>query len=539
MRRTVISFLAVFLSILAVEAFSLSIQIDQSLKISSSFGSSKILEALSLPMNFFISQELAMRLWGNITPLFYVSGEIRNTNVDSFVLEYIPWGLDFGTVQMKMPGSYSLSIMGLSSKNFSIGQLRGDRRVVNFTVDRVNQSFFLGSVAYGSVEVYLNGHLIPSYQYVLNYQDGLLSVPNAIPSDVITVEYQSLTNACPLYAMSAYKKIDIGKSVLEVGLTTLSSTITNAQYFLHLGLKKEGFLLSNSWDFEKSLSFKIALAKSFSIFGMDSTLKLGFNSENFREPMGIPQDVNFSFDLSSHNRVGRVELFSNMQEMGISLKSTSADLLFKIGKEENLFLRASTKNFRSALKVGKNAAIFFQEISEGPLVASFEKDLISNQYVTHIALSTPITFEASITSSTVGMKLSKNFGNFGISYDYFNEDKSGREFDLNLNGRVMAPQIEWKATLHLKDQKSTLSAFSKLSSSIGNMSVSFSGSDTTFKWSNQNAFLSVDLQSNLVKLNFGLTKKINSWYGGFYLTAGWDDGEIGGAISFKVWRNDF
>jgi hypothetical protein len=510
------------------------------MSISNPFGSEKVIESLSLPRVFSVSQEIAVRLWGNVNPYFYVSGEIHNTNVDSFILEYLPLNLRIGTVQLKVPGSSIFSVMGLSSPNFSVGQLRGYRKVVNFTVERMRQTFFLGSVAYGSVKVYLNGFLLSPSQYTLNYKDGILTIPEAVPSDIVTIEFQSLTNSCPFYALSAQKNFKILKKQVELGLTVISSTISDNQYFLFSKAKDDGFTFSNWLNIEKAISFKMELSKKFSLFGMSSILSVYFNSKNFREPMGIPKEESFSFDLASRNQVGSVDISSNLNEMNVSVKNKAMGFLFKVGKTDNLFFRAAVKNIRVGFDFGKDKMVSFQEVNLGNFSAFFDQDFLSKKYSANFSLDDPITLEASVTSSTFGMKVSKKFGKFGFSSDYHvDKTTKNEEFNFDLNGKWVNIPLQWKIGLHSKNEKNGFSASADFSSFYGDLSTTFDASGITFDWKNEIASVGIAFQKDLARLYGSLTKKIGDWKGSLSVTTGVKDGEIGGSVSLKIWRNEF
>ncbi len=538
MRKTVTSFIVASLLIISLKFFSLTIQINQSFNTSFSFGSEKILEDLSLPNDFFIAQNMAVRLWGNVNSNFYVYGELQNTNVDTFMVEYLPWNMQIGTVQLNVAGTFPFSIVGISSPNFSFGQLRGYRKILNFTVECPNQIFTIGSVAFGSVNVYLNGVLLSSSEYNLNYKDGILSVPSAVPSDVVSVEYQSLTNACPLYALNFNKAFALSKERFELGAAAFSSSATNTQLFIFSKVKSGKIALSSWLNVEKNLSFKVKFSRKFHFLGTNNVLDFYYNSQNFRKPMGIPQQTNLGFDLSCANNFGKMKMSSDLNEMNVSFKQNDSNLFLKVGKNDNLIFRASNKNVRAGLNLKKGVFTTFEEIKMGNVSAYFFQDNFLKKYIATFSLSNPISFEASISSSSVGLKLSKDFGLIGFSSSFQkNVDATDETFNFKVNGNF--GNSKWKANFQSKPEKKSFAISSQIPIFNYELNVSVASSGVSFAFNGKDFSIETNLEKDGVKIHGSFTAAIGQWQDGVYLTIAAQDGKMAGAISFKLWRNEF
>ena len=543
MRRTVISFL-VALFLIPVAELGLNVQINQSITFSNSFGNENALERLSLEKNLFVSQEISLRMWGMINPFFYVFGEIRNTNFDNFVLEYIPWNLKFGTLDAEMSPHSSISIIGISSQYFSLGQIRGSEKILNFTVTQLNQSFLLSNVAYGSIKVYLNGVLLEPSQYILNYQSGILRIPTALPYDVVTVEYQSLKNTYPTYIFTTHTKFNTKVGDVNLGFTTVSSiaspTDTN-QYFAFSSFKSGDMVVSNWFDFENAPTCKMNLLKHLTLFGMKSKVTLSLTEKNFREPLGLPQREQIAFDLSSRNRAGSFNFFSDLEKMNISLKTKFANAFFEVGRKRNLLLRFSSKHVFAGFNVENGKISAFQGISEGPFSAFFEQNPFLSKYNAHIRISTPIEFEASVTSANVEMRFSKKLKNISVSSRYrlyHAEEKLEGEFYLTLKGNS-SPSSEWRITAGSTGEKAYLESFARFSTTLGDFSTTFSASHLIFTWSNEETSMDVEIQKELTKVDLKFEKEFDAWKAVIQFSAGMYEGEIGGAVELRIWRNEF
>ncbi len=539
MRKTVTSFIvASLLMFVSLKVFSLTIQINQSFNTSFSFGSEKILEDFSLPNDFFITQNMAVRLWGNVNSNFYVYGKIQNTNVDTFMVEYLPWNMQIGTVQLNVAGAYPFSIVGLSSPNFSLGQLRGYRRILNFTVKRPNQIFTIGSAAFGSVKVYLNGVLLSSSKYELNYEDGILIVPEAVPSDVVSIEYQSLTNACPLYALNFSKAFALSKERFEFGAAAFSSSATNTQFFIFSKIESGKIALSSWINVEKNVSFKVKLSRKFHLLGMNNVLDLYYNSPNFRKPMEIPQQTGLGFVLSCINNSGKMKMSSDLNELEVSFDQDNSNLFLEVGKNDNLIFRASNKNVRAGLNLKKGVFTTFEGIKMGNFSAFFFQDNFLKKNSATFSLSNPISFEASISSSSVGLKLSKDFGLIGFSSSFQkNVNATDETFNFKVNGNF--GNSKWKANFQSKSEKVSFAISSQIPIFNDELNISMASSGALFAFNAKNFSIEMNLKEDGVKIHGGFTGNIGQWQDGVYLTIGAQNGKMAGTISFKLWRSEF
>ena len=173
-------------------SLGLNVQIDQSIDLSYGFGSSLILARLGIPNGIFFDQNMAFRVFGYVTKDLYLSGDLGKQSIDSLILHYTPLDLRFGTVQIKGSGFSPIAAIGMSSKNVSFGKVRGTLKHVVFVVKDPTESFLLGPVAYQSVHVYVNGSLMSSNRYELNYDNGEIFIFDLLYGDIVTIEYQSL-----------------------------------------------------------------------------------------------------------------------------------------------------------------------------------------------------------------------------------------------------------------------------------------------------------------------------------------------------------
>ncbi len=560
--KTGIKLLVEAFLILELFTFSLAfnIQINQSFDLSYGFGTPAILAYLGIPSGIFFDQNMAFRVSGYMTKDLYLFGDLGEQSVDSLVLHYIPVDLYLGTVQVKGSGFSPIAVIGVSSKNISLGKVRGTLKHVVFVVKDPTESFLLGPVAYQSVHVYVNGSLVPSNQCRINYNDGEIFVSNLLYGDIVTIEYQSMNESSPYYVLAVTKSYKIKNYSLKESVLTVFSTPVN-QYFLHSeivdGDSNGNLSVSGYLNIDSTASLRLEATKKLSLSNFQFSLGAYLVTKGFRWPMGVAQSEDAGLSFFGQNSYGKVGFNSNLNGLSFSLKASKTNLILQVGKDPNLVMKFSNGNSYLGLNFGSGGIQSTQSFQDGPFSLKFHQHFENenNEWGTQISVSTPITFEASINTSSVGWRISKSCGNFKAAVDWEKASKQSHEkIKATLSDMSMFDfsTLSWTTGFQTEQSTSLLYLNANLNSPFGEINLlgSVGGAihelslhSLSMNYSNEfegaRYSIGMEYEKNVLKLDANVSKKISNWSVEMGISMGIANSEFGGALKVNVWRDDF
>ncbi len=540
--------------ILELFTFSLAfnIQINQSIDLSYGFGAPAILAYLGIPSGIFFDQNMAFRVSGYMTKDLYLFGDLGEQSVDSLILHYIPAGLYLGTVQVKGSGFSPIAVIGVSSKNISFGKVRGTLKHVVFVVKDPTESFLLGPVAYQSVHVYVNGSSVPSNRYELNYDNGEIFISNLLYGDIVTIEYQSMNESSPYYVLAATKSEKVKNYSLKESVLTVLSTPAN-QYFLHSeivdGNSNGNFSVSGYLNIDSTASLRLEATKKLSLSNFQFSLGAHLVTKGFRWPMGVAQNEDAGLSFFGQNSYGKVGFNSNLNGLSFSLEASKTNLIFQVGKDPNFVMKFSNGSSYFGLSLGSGGVQSVQSFQDGPFSLKFHQHFENenNEWGTQISVSTPITFEASINTSSVGWRVSKSCGNFKAAVDWEKTSKQSHEkikATLSDTSMFAFSTLSWATGFQTDQSTSLFYLNANLNSPFGEINL-HSDSLPTLSLNYSNEFegtrysIGMEYENDVLKLDADAGKKISNWNVKMGISMGIANSEFGGAFKINVWRDDF
>ncbi len=559
--KTAIKFLVE--AFLILEFFTLSlglnIQIDQSIDASYGFGSTAILTYMGIPNGIFLQQSMAYKVFGYVTKDLYLYGELGVQSVDTLVLRYTPLDLRFGTVQVKGLGFSPIAVIGMSSKNISFGKVQGSLKRTVFVVKDPYQPFLLGPIAYQSVYIYVNGRLIPSNQYEIDYGNGKIFIFNLIYADIVTIEYQSMNEPSPYYVLTAARTEKLENYSLEESALTIFSTPAN-QYFLCSkiadGNDDQNFSLVGYLNIDSTASFKVEAIKRFSLFNSQCSLEAYLVTKGFRQPMGIAENENVGFSIFNKNSYGKVSFSSNLNGLNFSLEASKTHFEVQVGKDPNLVMKFSNGSSYLGLNFGSGGIQSVQSFQDGPFSLKLHQHFEDGgkELEAQINVSTPITFEASVSNSSIGWRISRTFGKFNTEIDWEKESTQTCEkitATLSDTSMFAFSPLTWTADFQTGQSTSLLYLSANLDSPFGEINLFGSVEaihellirSLSMNYSNEfggtSCSIALRYESDITKFSANVNRKVFDWNMEMGISMGISNSKFGGALRVKVWRDDF
>ncbi len=527
--KTVVSFLAVAFLIL-IDGFSLNLQIDQSLNLSIPFGNTSTVNIPQLPL---FSQSMAIRMWGNISSLFYIDGEINGTAFDRFTLDYLPANIRLGTVPCLLPNESALSVFGISSAFFTAGQIRGVVKTEDFLADKEDEEYVLGSILPGSLDVYVNGVEISSDRYDVNYEMGSLEVKELKPGDVVSVRYQS-PEGSQGYVANLKRKIKLSSG--ELSFDILGTFFENSEYYLFSRFAGHHFELSTYFDVGNALCAYSKLTTWMMLGDFKSSFSLEGKSAGFHEPFETPQSADISFSLKGTSGNATLIVSGNSHEIGTSFKAKNTSFSAKIGSQENLNLNLSKGPVSFGTVLGKNLNTFYfgDSTASETLWLSVRP---SGKY--DLSLQT-FTFPAvTFNSNNTGNSLKLSYKNIELSF----ENGKSTNLGIKLSGNAF-PFMKYIANITLGNATSSLYLSSDIQTTFGKFSASLEASSNSItlsgSFSRNGMSAGFTYANSVFKSNVKVGVNLfEGWHADLSVIAGISKNGFGGSVNLDIWRKDF
>ncbi len=526
--KTAASFLLV-LFLVTIEVFPFELQLAQSFKASIPFGDASVVGLSRIPS---FSQNISVKMWGNIGTLFYVNGEIDNTALDNFTLTYLPWNAQFGSVSCQIPNGNSVSLVGVTFPSFSIGQMRGAVKSESFLAKKNSVILTIGPIIPGSLDVYVNGTEIPDYDYNVNCESGVLKINDINPGDVVSLTYQNVQGSQG-YLAGFQRKIKFGNAYLSAGMFDTISK--DNDFYLFSGLSNGNFGISTWLDFEKVFSFEAKLTDQMDFGYFKSSFELNVNTPGFHKPFGTPKAGNFSFSLKGTALGSDITLNGNLNALNALIDVNNTSLFMGVGKDENLDVDFSN-DFLSA---GFTLSNTFKGIYMG---VSNDTDSISLSYQS----SKGPELEVDLSSTPLSLSLDLDGEDNFLSLQYRNVEldfeQEPDDTSVEVSGKLFS-FLKYDAGFELKYATPCFFLSSELQTAIGDFSISMSASQTFSlkgSFSQKSASIGLSYAEGVLKSKFEFsTKLFYGWKGDFSVEAGFSKDGWGGSVTFETWRKEF
>ncbi len=528
--------------------FGLSMQIDHTISLSYGFGSSTALASINTSKGLTVSQDLNLSLSGEVSNVFFVSGNIGENSISNLVIQYLPNNLSFGTVQTVSYGTKAFSIVGLSTPNFSAGQLRGSVKQGIFKIQDPNTPIVLGPIAYQSLQIYVNGMQIPLNECVVNYLTGEVFIPNLVRGDVVTVMYQSMNSPSHTYVATLRGKVKNKNYALETSIFAAFATPTN-QFFAFTKLSNilPSLSISTYINVDKIPSFKVEGTYIFPLEGGQITVNGDYNTKGFRTPMGVALNEGGDISILAQNSYGSLKFESNEQAFQVSVKTPKNQTTFYVGRNPNFSFNFSSDPIDLNLTAGSSETVAAENVSNENfslnLTQSFGKIF---EMSSMLNISTPITLEASFNSKNIGLKISKSLGPFYAGFSMSKDGSATVETSLSIKNQWLFKKIPISVGLCLQNSppKLTSTLNTTIDATFGNISLSLGSSPsvnlTVTKYLGKTQYsLQAILEKSSTILDLSLSKNIGTMNANLGFTIAMVNDQIGGKIHLSFEKSSF
>ena len=275
---------------------------------------------------------------------------------------------------------------------------------------------------------------------------------------------------------------------LEGSALTIFSTPVN-QYFLYSKVSDNNaggnFSVSGYLNIDSTASLRLEAAKKFSFSNSQISLGTYLVTKGFRWPMGIAQNENAGLSLFGKNSYGKVGFNSNLNGLSFSLEASKTNLLFQVGKDPNFVVKISNGNSYFGLNLGSGGVQSVQRFQDGPFSLKLNQHFENgkDELGVRINVSTPITFEASISTSSIGWSISKTWGSFKAAVNWEKESTQTREkikATLSDTSMLSSFPLTWAMGFQTGQSTSLFYLDTNLSLPFGNITLHSSSLPTLF-----------------------------------------------------------
>ncbi len=394
--------------------FALEIHMGDTFNLSYGFGSPSVLSNLGVTEGFSFYQNMDLLVNGEIMEGLYIYANIGASS-DQIALNYVPLNLEIGNTFSSMVDGRNLSIFGLSSPNFSFGQLSGSVEISTVIVSAMNSFVTLGQMMYGSVTIYYNGNILNPALYTVDYMTGTIYFSDLSTPEILTIEYQSALQNSGSYIFTASMGSNQSNDNLNLFACTVFSTQFD-QFFISgkIGDRKNSMNLNVNFD--QIPSFKVNTQNEFSVSSGLVKTDLSYTSEGFRYPIGIIQNSGFAGNLSLSGTSSKMNINFDQNDFGISVDASTSSFIFSFSKSNGLNLSLYSNGFGVTMNSQSTDTSIFGSFSNGNLNIMTWKSLQNSNFYSMIQLATPLSLQASISSSGAGIFVSKFVNPFNLSF---------------------------------------------------------------------------------------------------------------------------